>query len=331
MAPTAGRAATEGTLPVAGERFHLITSNPPYVPSPDGRIPTRGAARAWEGGSDGRALLDQICAGARSHLHPGGAILLVHSAVCGERATVQALAAQGLAVDAAGNLFIADSGNHRIRKVSPDGIITTVAGSGPIGPDKGYAAGDGGPALAATLRGPFGLAVDGAGNLFLTEQDPNGTGTYTGPRFQVLKVSADGIILTVVGSGLKGFSGDGGLALGASLDNLLGVAVDTAGNLFIADYNNYRVRKVDTYGIISTMAGTGKNPYAGDGVLATTTGLRGPIGVAVDAAGNLLVTDSERYFHEADGLGSYNERVLKVFGVAAPGLLAGLPFPKKGP
>src|SRR5260370_922678 len=74
--------------------------------------------------------------------------------------------AVGLAVDAAGSLFIADTGNHRIRKVTPDGTITTVAGSGPIGPDKGYAAGDGGPALAATLRGPVGLAVDGAGNLF---------------------------------------------------------------------------------------------------------------------------------------------------------------------
>src|SRR5919198_123248 len=79
---------------------------------------------------------------------------------------------EGLAVDAAGNLFIADNGNHRIRKVSPDGIITTVAGSGPIGPGMGYAAGDGGPALAATLRGPFFLAVDGAGKLFLSGLEP---------------------------------------------------------------------------------------------------------------------------------------------------------------
>jgi release factor glutamine methyltransferase len=95
--------ARRGSLfgPVAGERFDLITSNPPYVPSPDGQIPTRGAARAWEGGSDGRTLLDQICAGASAHLNPGGVILLVHSAVCGEVSTVRALEAEGLAVDVA--------------------------------------------------------------------------------------------------------------------------------------------------------------------------------------------------------------------------------------
>jgi sugar lactone lactonase YvrE len=232
----------------------------------------------------------------------------------------------GLAIDAAGNLFIADTGNHRIRKVSPDGIITTVAGSGPTGPDKGVAAGDGGPAIAATLRGPQGLAVDGSGNLFLTDTDPGGTAAYTGPRALVRKVSADGIIRTVAGSGVRGFSGDGGLAPEASLNYPVGLAVDTVGNLFIADTGNYRVRKVDGSGIISTVAGTGMNPYAGDGVPAATTGLRGPAGVAVDAAGNLLISDTG-YINGDDGLG-YNERVLKVFGVAAPGLVAGMPFPK---
>jgi sugar lactone lactonase YvrE len=238
---------------------------------------------------------------------------------------------QGLAVDAAGNLFIADSENHRIRKVRPDGTITTVAGSGPTGPDKGSSTGDGGPAIAATLRGPMCLAVDGSGNLFFTEKDPLGTsaavGGYTGPRFQVRKVSADGIITTVASNGVKGFSGDGGLAMEASLDNPSGVAVDMAGNLFIADYNNYRVRKVDPNGMISTVAGTGMNPYVGDGVLATATGLRGPEGLVIDAAGNLLISDSGEEDHQSDGL-PYNERVLKVVGVAAPGLLAGMPFPK---
>ena len=233
----------------------------------------------------------------------------------------------GLAVDAAGNLFIADTGNHRIRKVSPDGTITTVAGSGPTGPDKGVAAGDGGPALAATLRGPMCLAVDGSGNLFFTEFDPWGTFVPPTPRGLVRKVSADGVITTVAGNGVYAFSGDGGLAVAASLDGPLGVAADTAGNLFIADFDSYRVRKVDANGIINTVAGMGKYRYAGDGVLATTTGLRGPTGVAVDAAGNLVFTDTGHGINEADGLG-YNERVLKVFGVAAPGLLAGMPFPK---
>src|SRR5438094_271955 len=96
----------------------------------------------------------------------------------------------GTGIDAAGSVFIGDSSNHRVRKVSPDGTITTVAGSGPTGPDKGYAAGDGGPALAATLRGPYVLAVDGSGNLFLTDTDPGGTSAYTGPRSLVRKISA---------------------------------------------------------------------------------------------------------------------------------------------
>jgi sugar lactone lactonase YvrE len=232
----------------------------------------------------------------------------------------------GLAVDASGNLFIAENGNHRIRKVSPDGIITTVAGSGPIGPDQGVSAGDGGPALAATLRGPAFLAVDGAGNLFFSEVDEQGTQAYTGPRGQVRKVSADGIITTVAGNGVRGFSGDGGPAVAAGLWGANGVTVDSAGNLFIADWGNYRVRKVDAKGIISTVAGMGLAPYAGDGVLATATGLRNPVGLAVDAAGNLLICESG-HLAKDNGLG-YDERVLKVFGVAAPGLLAGMPFPK---
>jgi hypothetical protein len=167
------------------------------------------------------------------------------------------------------------------------------------------------------------------GNLFLTDIDWFATaGTYTGPKFRVRKVSADGMITTVAGNGVPGFSGDGGPAVAASLHDPFGVAVDTAGNLFIADFNNYRVRKVDANGTITTVAGIGMAPYAGDGVLATATGLRGPAGLAVDAAGNLLISDSgEDVDHLGDGLGA-NERVLKVFGVAAPGLLAGLPFPK---
>jgi glucose/arabinose dehydrogenase len=99
------------------------------------------------------------------------------------------------------------------------------------------------------------------------------------------------------------------------------------GNLFIAEWGNYRVRKVDANGVISTVAGRGKSRYVGDGVPATATGLRNPVGLAVDAAGNLLICDTG-HMHEEDGLG-YDERVLKVFGVAAPGLLAGLPFPKR--
>jgi sugar lactone lactonase YvrE len=225
----------------------------------------------------------------------------------------------GIAVDAAGNLFISDWGNNRIRKVSPDGLITTVAGSGPTGSGKGASTGDGGFATEARLDGPGGLALDRSGSLFIAEG-----GDAMGRRgYRVRKVSAAGIITTVAGSDAKGFSGDGGPATQARLHTPFNVAVDTAGNLFIADWGNYRVRKVDPNGIISTVAGMGRQRYAGDGSLATATGLLGPVGLAVDAAGNLLITDSVA-LHE--GLGP-NERVLKLFGVAAPGLLAGEPFP----
>jgi hypothetical protein len=215
------------------------------------------------------------------------------------------------AVDAAGNLFIADGNNHRIRKVSPAGIITTVAGSGPTGRAKGVSAGDGGLATEARLNGPFSLALDRAGNLFFSE-----IGDFFGANkgYRVRKVDANGIISTVAGSDARGFAGDGGPATQACLNTPTGVAVDSAGNLFIADWDNYRVRKVDASGIISTVVGNGTQRYAGDGALATATGLEGTAGLAVDAAGNLLITPN-------------NERVLKVFGAAAPGLLAGQPFP----
>jgi trimeric autotransporter adhesin len=213
----------------------------------------------------------------------------------------------GLAVDARGNLFIADYSNHRVRKVAPDGIITTVAGTGTPG-----FSGDSGKATDARLNGPVGLAVDSAGNLFVTE--------YSG-NHRVRKVDAvTGIITTVAGNGHPGSSGDNGPATAAGMD-AFDVAVDSAGNLFIAD--GYRVRKVDAVtGMITTVAGNGKQLYAGDGGLATDTGLRGPTGLAIDAGGNLLISD--RSFPPAS---PYNERVLKVFGVAAPGLIAGMPFP----
>jgi hypothetical protein len=199
---------------------------------------------------------------------------------------------RGLAVDATGNLFIADHYNHRIRKMSPDGIITTMAGSGLDAPARGVSAGDGGLATEARLNGPFGLALDGAGNVFFSE-----LGDLFGANkgYRVRKVSAAGIITTVAGSDAGGFSGDGGLAIAARLNTPSGVAVDSAGNLFIGDGGNSRVRKVDAGGIISTVA------------------RKGTIGLVVDAAGNLLFADGER--------------ILKLSGVAAPGLIAGEPFP----
>ena len=120
---------------------------------------------------------------------------------------------------------------------------------------------DGGPATEARIQGPGGVAVDAVGNLFLADHN----------NHRIRKVSPDGLITTVAGSGVPGFSGDGGLAVEASLRGPIGVAVDTEGTLFIADFDNYRVRKVDANGVISTVAGIGLARYAGDGVLATTT------------------------------------------------------------
>jgi sugar lactone lactonase YvrE len=223
----------------------------------------------------------------------------------------------GLAFDGAGSLYIADSFNYRVRKVSPDGTITTVAGTGKPG-----FAGDGGKATAAQLNTPKFLAVDGAGDLFISDYYNLFIADFGNNR--VRKVAPDGIITTAAGvGGNGGFSGDNGPATDARLNDPIGLAVDALGNLFIAEKGNYRVRKVSPEGVITTVAGSGKNqPYAGDGGLATDTGLRGPAGLAIDAVGNLLFSDFP-YPREAP----YDERVLKVFGVAAPGLLAGMAFP----
>ena len=183
----------------------------------------------------------------------------------------------GVAVDGAGNLFIADTVNHRIRKVDAAGVITTVAGTGRTG-----FGGDGGPAVEAWLRSPGGVAVDGAGNLFIADRG----------NYRIRKVDAAGVITTVAGTRRFGFSGDGGPAVEARLRNPSGVAADGAGNLFIADRDNYRIRKVDAAGVITTVAGTGVRGYSGDGGPAVDAHLFSPRGVAVDGTGNLFIGDT---------------------------------------
>ena len=183
----------------------------------------------------------------------------------------------GVAVDAIGNLYIADPGNDVIRMVATNGIISTVAGNGITG----YT-GDGGQATNARLNFPFGVAVDAIGNLFIADSDND----------VVRKVTTAGIISTVAGVGSYGYSGNGGPATSAKLSEPLGVAVDALGNLFIADYNNDVIRKVNTNGIISTVAGNGTAGYTGDGGPATNVELDFHFGVAVDPTGNLFISDS---------------------------------------
>ena len=184
-----------------------------------------------------------------------------------------------VAVDASGNLYIADTGANRIRKVSPSGIITTVAGNG----SGGYS-GDGGPATSATLNNPYGLAVDAFGNLYISDSN----------NARIRKVSPSGIITTVAGNGTWGNSGDGGAAASATLASPLAIATDASGNVYITDSINYRIRKISTAGIITTVAGSGATPYSGDGGPATSAGLGGPTAVAVDASGNLFIADGTR-------------------------------------
>ena len=190
----------------------------------------------------------------------------------------------GVAVDSAGNIYIADTFNYRIRKVDAStGIISTIAGTGSYRIGGG---GDGGLATSASFSVPTGVALDGAGNIYVADADSG----------LIRKVDAStGIISTIAGSGLYGSSGDGGAATLASLSTPEGIAVDGAGNIYIADEND-RIRKVDaSTGIISTIAGSGIRGFSGDGGAATSASLNDPKGVAVDGAGNIYIADTENH------------------------------------
>jgi sugar lactone lactonase YvrE len=222
-------------------------------------------------------------------------------------------------VDSAGNLYIADYENNRVREVS-NGVITTVVGNGLTGPG-----GDGGPAVDAPEPGPMAVALDGAGNLYILDaalrlrEVSNGIITTLAgslPDFNCFclflpssiavdaqgdayLVDADGndvdeiengAVVTVAGNGAYGFSGDGGPATAAELFGPSGFAVDASGNVFIADTLNQRVRRV-SHGVIETVAGKGTGGFGGDGGPATNAEFAAPVAIAMDAGGNLYVAD----------------------------------------
>jgi len=229
----------------------------------------------------------------------------------GSHATVASLYGPGaVALDADGNLFIVDY--LRIRKVNTAGVITTVAGTGYDWGDEGFS-GDGGPAIAAKFNNPSDVAVDADGNLFIADTD----------NHRIRKVTPDGIITTVAGNGQSGFSSDGGPASSAKLSHPRGLALDRAGNLFIADAGNNRIRKVGNTGVISTVAGTGELGFSGDFGPPASARLNVPTDVAVDVAGDLFIADSS------------NHRIRRITtdltGIPGDHVLISAVYPRSGP
>jgi len=176
-----------------------------------------------------------------------------------------------------GDVYFTEGGNHVVRKVNGvTGIISNIAGTGVAG----YS-GDGGPATAATFDSPTGLAIDPSGNIYITD-DYNQ---------RVRKVDGSGIITTYAGTGVSGFSGDGGPANMAQLAFPVGISADIYGNLYLSDNVNNRIRKIDVNGIINTVAGTGVDGYNGDGIPATSADLNKPWDAIADASGNIYIAD----------------------------------------
>lgn len=183
--------------------------------------------------------------------------------------------------DRDGHFYVADTGNHCIRKIDlRTGIITTVAGNGRLG----YT-GDGGPATAATMNEPYGVLPDRDGNLFIVDR----------LNAAIRRVDKrTGVITTYAGTGQRGFSGDGGPASQAQLREPNALDFDPKGNLYIADVSDNRIRRVDREtGIITTVSGTGKREFTGDGGPGAQAGIQGARGVAFDRAGNLWICERE--------------------------------------
>ena len=228
--------------------------------------------------------------------------------------------------DAAGNLYFVETGNHVVRKVTSAGVITTVAGNGVQG-----FSGDSGPATAAQLDSPAGLALDSSGDLFIADSH----------NHRIREVSsATGTIATIAGTGAPGFSGDGGPAIAATLDLPTALAFDSSGNLYLADSNNHRVRRIAaTTGAITTVAGNGVEAFAGDGGLATVASIDSPNGLALDSSGNLYIADTHNgrvrevaastgHISTVAGAGVVAGNVQSFGGDNGPATAAGLALPR---
>jgi beta-lactamase regulating signal transducer with metallopeptidase domain/sugar lactone lactonase YvrE len=273
---------------VGGFYVSSLYQNRIYHVTTDGRLRlAAGTGIAGYGGDGGQAASAQLYMPEGIAVDSAGNLFIADTVndrirkvtPAGIIATVAQLKAPPrVAVDSAGNLYIADYGHNSILKVMPDGVITTIAGNG----EEGYN-GDGGPAASARLARPHDAAVDSAGNLYIADTH----------NHRIRKVTPAGVITTAAGNGKLGFGGDGGKAASAQLCYPHGVAVDSAGNLYIADSGNKRIRKVTPAGVIATVAGNGKAGFSGDGGQAAYAQLNYPYGVSVDSVGNLYIADIE--------------------------------------
>lgn len=186
---------------------------------------------------------------------------------------------EGIAVDSSGAIYVADADGNRVRKITPDGRIQTVAGTGVPG-----FAGDGGSSTAALLSHPYGVAVDARGDLYIADLG----------NARVRKISPDGVIRTIAGGGaiVPGGNGDGGPATSAQLLEPRNVAIDPDGTLYISDFGTHRVYRISPGGILTTLTGTGNAGFSGDGGSAQLAQLNSPAGVASDSNGALYIADS---------------------------------------
>ncbi|HTR34799.1 MAG TPA: IPT/TIG domain-containing protein [Bryobacteraceae bacterium] len=291
---------SKGNLYIADAANNLIREVTPdgIISSIAGDAVNQKAGYAGDGGPATKALLDApqavaVDSAGRIYIADGsGRIRMISTSGIimtvagggtdisdGIQATQAALQTpEDVAVDNAGNLFIADRDANKVRKVAPDGTISTVAGCGFC-----VDLGDGGSAIKASLNGPYGVAVDSKGDVFIADT----------LHFRIRKVTPDGNITTVAGNGAGSYSGDGGQAASAGMYIPKSVAVDSAGNLFITDTGDHRIRMVAGNGVINTIAGNGSQGIAGDGGPALDAGLNLPQGIAL-AGSKIYFVDGEQ-------------------------------------
>ncbi|AEH11730.1 NHL repeat containing protein [Candidatus Protofrankia datiscae] len=206
------------------------------------------------------------------------ALFVPGTAYSGTALTLPDLDAYDVTIDRAGALYITDWTSHQIRKIQPDGTVVTVAGTG--SGNAGFG-GDGGPATQAELNSPATTAVDSDGNVYISDSH----------NHRIRKIDPLGIITTIAGTGTAGFSGDGGPATAAQLNEPYGLAVATDDSIYISDYENQRIRKIDPLGIITTIAGTGTAGFSGDGGPALQAQIKNPNNLAVAADGTLYISE----------------------------------------